>query len=196
MHGAPCLNTRRERFMTRRPILVAFVLSGLVAGCAEQPHEEVKSARDEEIEAAAKQREQTAEQSQEIKEEHAEDVYEERKEQAEGLPSETQQRVEAEAKMAEQHQIDRAKAMERLQKADARIAEARAKAANAHSVPLDLRTQINTAANQRDAAANDINKLQDVSPENWEAAMKRVDKQLDDLEMLVARALEKANSLQ
>lgn len=181
--------------MMTRPVMVTFLLSAFVVGCPEQPNEEVRSARDEEAEAAREQREKGAEKTQERTEDRAQDRYEDRKEQAENLPPASQDRAEAEAKMAQARQIYRSKAVERLQKADARIAEARAKVANARSVPLDVRTQIDTAAAQREATARELNQIQGVSGQDWDATTRRIDKQLDELESLVARALERANSL-
>ena len=149
----------------------------------------------EEAEASREVQEKSAEKTQERTEDRAEQRYEDRKEQAENLPPASQDRADAEAKMAQARQIYRSKAMERLQKADARIAEARAKAANARSVPLEVKTQIDTAAAQREVTARELNQIQSASPQDWEAVTKRVDKELDELESLVARALERSNSL-
>lgn len=181
--------------MMTRPVMVTFLLSAFVAGCPEQPNEEVRTARDEEVEAAREQREKSAEKTQERAEDRAEDRYEDRKEQADNLPPASQDRADAEARMAQERQIYRSKALERLQKADARIAEARAKAANARSVPLEVRTQIETAAAQREATARELNQIQTVSAQDWNATTQRIDKQLDELESLVARAQERANAL-
>jgi len=179
---------------TRFAMSVVFVAPlGLAAlsGCASdknkqldqaaaQQAEAARSAREGQIDQAAKQEKQTIEAN---------------KHSVENAPETTQQLAKAQANLVEERQKFQVDSQARLQKAQARLDEARTKMRIGRgNADVSAQNKLDETSRLAASAAQQIDHLPQVSNENWPAEKKRLDKQLTDIENGADDAKSKADS--
>ena len=181
-------NSRQSLFVLLLGCSVAFKGAALISGCASDPNKEANDAHNAELKSERKGRENAAEQRGDRREDFAE---QERKAQVQqGVGSEaTRDRQEADAKMIEARSKAKSKAMERLDKSDAKAAELKsivtrsgAKATTAAHDSLNLVDQ------QRQQAKISIDQLANSRDDAFEQMKSNTDTQLDTLEGYVKKA--------
>lgn len=160
----------------------------MLLGCASDPNKEANDAHNKELQSNREQNEQNAENRSDQRVKAAEAQQKSTTAGAVGT-DENKDRVEADAKMKEARDVARAKATERLDKADARTTELKSivsrKGAKATTKARD---SLGTVDQQRTVTKQAIDQLASTPGDNFDAAKKNVDSQLDTLEHLVDTA--------
>jgi hypothetical protein len=164
----------------------------LLAACAGDQSKKAQEATLNEAEAA---RTRTEAQIDDAKKQQVESI-EQNRPSTDMLPQESQQRAKAESAMIEDRQKFQVEAQARLQKAQARLDEARVKTqVMAGKTPASLTDQLNMTARMTSALSTDINRLPQVSPAGWDAEKQRIEARLDDVEKAADDAKSKADEL-
>jgi hypothetical protein len=167
------------------------LVAAALAGCASDPNKDVKEARTDEIEARRDAREDAAGAERRQAEAKAErdqgaaaaDADRRYGDSAKG------DRVEAESKMTEARKKYRAKAVERVQKLDARAAELRAKLEQAGTkATTEARDRVAAIRNQRELVGRETDQLGRINDDAWEGAVKSLNTRIDELEEVTKRA--------
>ncbi len=173
--------------MTRR-LLLAFVASTWVLACASNPAKGADDAHDAQLESERKQQQAHADDRSDARQNAAEAQREASEESATGSAA-TRDRVGADATMTEARALHRAKATERLEKADARATELRTLIAKAGGkASTSSRDAMKTVDTQRTMVVSEMDRLSRATTESWGPAKDGVDAQLDTLEGLVKKA--------
>ena len=177
----------RRATMTKRNLLAAALLSQLaLVACASDPKKNADDARNAELQDQRKTEEKSAERRADQKESAAEGQRMATENAATGS-SATQDRVEADAKLKQARDVYRANATERLEKADAKTREIKAKLNRAgNKAPTATRDSLKTLEAQRALVQTEMDKLPSTTNDNWEAAKSRIDAQLVTLETFVS----------
>ncbi len=106
-----------------------------------------------------------------------------------GATDATKSRVEADSKVIQSRAVYKAKATERLEKANARLSELKMLMKRAGPKASTMsRESIASLDTQKDATRRDIQALDQVPPDDWKRAEGHVDNQLDTLESYVNQA--------
>lgn len=172
--------------MTKRSVFILGTL--LLAACASDPNKAANDARDAELKAQRKQEQSAADNRSDQKQDRAEYDRKVTSGSAAG-PEATQERVTADAKLGEARTVARAKATERLEKADARSNELRAIVNRAGAkATTQSRDALQTADNQRVAAKMSIDQIATVPDDKLKQAEDYAEHQLDTYEAYVKRA--------
>ena len=165
-----------------------FSLFALTAACGGDPNRQVNEARDNELKAQREANERAADRRADQRVDAAEKQRDATEANAVG-PSATKDRVAADAKMKETRDVYRAKATERLEKADAKTAELKGRLDRAGAkAPTATRDSLTTIATQRSIVTRELGQLPQVRDDDFKQASKGVDDQLDTLETLVKKA--------
>lgn len=181
--------------MIKSSLLITVAVAALAIGCASDPNKDLKTAKNGEAEAIRGQDVDNAKADRKATTAEAQAATAGKEDGAKDLHPANEKVVSAQAGMDEARTVYRAKAVERMQKADARIKEAKAKVENTKSAPADIRSRIATTSAQRDQVNTEIEGLQKIGDHDWETAKKHLDQRLDELDKLVADVKERANKL-
>lgn len=172
----------------QRPLLAAGFLSVFVFACASDPNKQADDAHNAELKSERKQEQQNADNRSESRVNAAEVQRDNTEAKATGT-SATKDRINADAKLTEARAIYRAKATERLEKADAKTAELKALVDKAGAKATTAsRDSLKTVETHRTTVTGDLAQLPQVPNENWEGAKTSLDGKLDSLEALVKKA--------
>jgi hypothetical protein len=181
--------------MKPKMMISLLVAVPLAVGCASDPNKKAKQAQAEEAEAIRAQSEKRIEETKEQTVSGAENRTDQMRERADNFPAGTEQRAKAQADFVEERQKFRADAQARLQKADARLEEARRKLQiGAGRVPTTTALDsVSRAATARDRLAVTLNGMPQVSNDQWGSTKKQMEADLDQLETLVDDATSQAD---
>jgi hypothetical protein len=182
-HGA-----RKTQAMTNRSLLLSALLSTALFACASNPNKDAEDAHDAQLKSERKQQENAADNRSDARVTAAEVKQENTAASATGTPA-MQKSTAADAKMTEARSVARAKATERLEKADARSKELKALVDKAGpKAPTSARDSLQTVATQRSMVANELGRLPTVTDDQFDNAKNNLSLQLDTLENLVKKA--------
>lgn len=174
--------------MTTHGLLIAGLISLSIVGCASDPNKEAQDARDAQLSSERKQSQSNADDRSDTRVKAAEMQRENTDATATGS-SATKDRTSADAKLTEARAIHRAKANERLEKADARMNELKALAdKGGGKTSTAARDALKTVDTQRTTVTRELEQLPRVGDENWDQAKKSVDSQLQTLEDLIKKS--------
>jgi hypothetical protein len=173
---------------TKRILLLGLLPLSLVMGCASDPNKEANDAHSAELKSERKQVQETADQRADQRVNHAEVVRENTAATATGTAA-SKDSTEADAKLTEARTVHRAKATERLEKADAKTSELKQLIDRAGAkATTSSRDSLQTVNTQRSMVTKELDQLPRVENDNWQNAKARLDGQLDTLEGLVKKA--------
>ncbi len=159
-----------------------------VVACGGDPAKEANDAHNAELSSASKDQQAAADRKSDRREESAEAQRDTTTANATGS-SATKDRIGADAKMKEVRDVSRAKATERLEKADARANELKAIVKRAGpKATTASRDSLVTVDTQRAMVKQSIDQLAAVTNDDWERAKSNTDSQLDTLDGLVKKA--------
>lgn len=174
--------------MTNRSLLVSALLSTALFACASDPNKQAVDAHEAELKSERKQQENAADNRSDARVTAAEVKQENTTSSATGTPA-MQKSTSADAKMTEARTVARAKATERLDKADARTAELKALVDKAGpKAPTSAHDALKTVATQRGMVTNELGRLPTVTDDQFDNAKNNLSTQLDTLEGLVKKA--------
>ena len=175
---------------TKRLVLVGILplCFSLVSGCASDPNKEANDAHTAELKSERKQVQATADQRADQRVANAEVIRENTAATATGTTA-SKDSTEADAKLTEARTVYRAKATERLEKADAKTSELKQLVDRAGAkATTSSRDSLQTVNTQRAMVTKQIDQLPRVENDNWQNAKARLDAELDTLEGLVKKA--------
>lgn len=179
--------------MTNRTLLPLLLLASLSVGCASDPAKAANDAHNAELRSDRNQTQAAADDRSDQREGSAEARRETTTANATGS-SAAKERVGADAKMQEARDVSRVKAMERLEKVDARTTELKAivnrVGAKATTASRDSLATVDT---QRALVKQGIDRLASVPNDDWEHAKSNADSQLTTLEGLVKKAADEVD---
>ena len=174
--------------VTSKTSFLAFALVGLIAACSSDPNKKADDAHDAEIKANSKAEQDRAEDRKDANVKAAEKAQDGTAAPT-GASSATQNRVEADSKVVEARRVYKAKATERLEKADARSNEMKGLLDRAGGkASLQARESVATVDRQRGAVRRDIDGLDQVPADAWKDATTHCDADLDTLDGYVKQA--------
>ncbi len=174
--------------MTNRSLLLSALLSTAIFACGSDPNKQAEDAHDSQLKSERKQQENAADNRSDARVNAAEVQKDQTTANASGTPA-MKKTTAADAKMTEARQVARAKATERLEKVDARIGELKALVDKAGAkAPTSARDSLQTVMTQRSMVTNELDKLPNVSDDQFGNATKNLDLQLDTLDGLVKKA--------
>jgi hypothetical protein len=175
--------------MTNRCLLLLLlgVLPSAALACASDPNKEANDAHNAELKSERNEKQAAADDKSDRREATAGAQRDMTTANATGSPA-NKDKIGADAKMKEARDVSRAKATERLEKADARTTELKAivKRSGAKATTAS-RDSLNTVDTQRALAKQSIDQLASASNDDWERAKSNTDAQLDTLEGLVKK---------
>lgn len=171
-----------------RSLLLSALLSTALFACASDPAKKADDAHDEQLKTERKQQENAADQRSDTRVNAADMQKDQTTANATGT-SAMKKTTAADAKMTEARQVARAKATERLEKVDARMVELKALVDKAGAkAPTSARDSLQTVTTQRSMVTNELDRLPNVTDDQFGGAKDNLDKQLDALEGLVKKA--------
>lgn len=175
--------------MTKRPLLLAATLlsvSAFAFACASDPNKAANDAHEAQLKS---QRENAQSRAEDRSDGRVDAAEADRKATEANTPAATKDVTSADAKLTEARAVYRAKAMERLDKADARINELKALVSKAGAkATTSSRDSLTTVDTQDAMVRRAIGQLPTVTNDNWSKATETLDGQLDTLEGLVKKA--------
>ncbi len=185
-HGARfALGTMMKRTSL---LLGLFSVTSLLVACASDPAKEANDAHNAELKSDRKAQQAAADDKSDRRQDSAEAQKDSTSANAQGGDA-SRKTVAADAKMKEAREVARAKATERLEKADARTSELRTivtkAGGKATTASHDALTTVDT---QRKAAKMSIDQLAQVPDDGFESAKSNTNSQLDTLEGYVKNA--------
>ena len=156
--------------------------------CGADPNKQANDAHNVELTSERKQLEASADDRSDKRVDAAASQRNSTEANATGSPA-SKDRIAADAKLTEARAVYRAKATERLEKADARTAELKALVDKAGGkASTASRDALKTVETQRATVAREIDQLPNVANENWGQVKDATDTKLDALEGLVKKA--------
>ena len=163
--------------------------------CASDPNKNANDAHEAELKAERKTVQNTADERSDQRVAAAEQQSDTTKANA-GGSSASKDRAGADAKMIESRDVYRAKATERLEKADAKTAELKALVERAGGkAPTSTRDSLTTVATQRSLVTRELDQLPRISNDDFGKAKTSLDTQLDNLEGLVKQAAKEVDKI-
>jgi hypothetical protein len=176
---------RRAAGMTTKRLLGAGLFSIALFACAGDPNKQANDAHDAELKSERKQTQNNAEKRSDNRVDAAEAQRDTTDANASGT-SARKNSVQADSKMTEARTVYRAKATERLEKADARTAELTALVEKAGAkATTSSRDALKTVETQRGLVTRELDQLPQQSDDDFKQAQTSLDTQLDNLEGLV-----------
>ncbi len=173
--------------------LLGSLLVSAVCACASDPNKNAQDAYHAELTENRKQEQAAADEHSEAKLKAA-DVRQANATPPEGATDATKWRVEADAKVVHERAVVKAKATERLEKANARLNELKNIVSRAGPKATTMsRESIATVDTQKAATKRDIDNLDQVRPDDWKRAEGNLDTQLDTLESYVQQAVKEVD---
>ncbi len=176
--------------MMKRTSLFLALLSAtsLVVACAADPAKDVNDAHNAELKSDRKAQQSVADDKSDRRQDSAEAQKDSTTANAQGGDA-SKNLVAAESKMKEAREVARAKATERLEKADARTSELRTIVTKSGGKATTAsRDALAAVDSQRKAAKMSIDQLAQVSDDGFETAKSNSNSQLDTLEGYVKNA--------
>ena len=171
-----------------RSLLLSALFSTALFACASDPAKKADDAHDEQLKSERKMQENAADNRSEARVNAADVQKDQTTANAAGTPA-MKKTTAADAKMTEARQVARAKGTERLEKLDARMTELKGLVDKAGAkAPTSARDSLQTAATQRGIVANELDRLPNVTEDQFSNAKDNLDKQLDTLDGLVKKA--------
>jgi len=174
----------------RSPALALSIVisASLLGACASDPNKQANDAHDAELASQRKATQERADDRSDTRVRAAEVQRDDTAASASG-PSATRDRTAADANLTEARAVYRAKATERLEKIDARIAELKALVAKAGAKATTAsHDALRTVDSQRPMVTGQLDKLPHVANDDWKSAKESLDAQLDTLEGLTKKA--------
>jgi hypothetical protein len=176
---------------TQRILLGGFPLSLLtcaLVACAADPNKQANDAHAADLKSERNQQEDRAENRSDQRVAAAEVLREKTEANATGTEA-RQESVEADAKLTEARTSYRAKATERLEKADAKTSELKQLIDRAGAkATTSSRDRLHTVETQRSMVTKELDQLPRIANDNFQQAKTSLDTQLDILEGLVKKA--------
>jgi len=174
--------------MMKRSLLLLGALSLAAFACSSDPNKAANDAHDAELKSQRKDQQAASDNRSDQAQNQAE--YDRKTTSASAVgPDATQNRVTADAKLVEAREVARVKAVERLEKADAKANELRMVVNRAGAkATTQSRDSLKTVDSQRIAAKMSIDQLANAAGENLKQAEAYADSQLDTYEAYVKRA--------
>lgn len=178
----------RTDMTTKALVLGAGLFSLTLFACAGDPNKQANDAHSAELTSDRKQLQNTADDRSDARVKAAEVQRDTTEANATGSAAK-QDRIGADAKLTEARTVYRAKATERLEKADARTAELKALIEKAGGkASTASRDALKTVATQRSLVTRELDNLPTIADDDFKAATTSLDTQLDNLEGLVKKA--------
>ncbi len=169
------------------PLITSLLITALCA-CASDPNKNAQDAYHAELKDNRQQQQSAMSDQTDAKLKSAEARQENTTAPA-GATDATKTRVEADSKVTQQRAVYKAKATERVEKADARLTELKMIVTRAGGKATTVsRESIATSDTQRDAAKRDIDALDRVAADDWKRAETQIETQLETLESYVKLA--------
>jgi hypothetical protein len=186
--------------MSTRGVFFAGLPLSLVAcafvACASDPNKQANDAHAADLQQQRVQQEERAADRREQRVAAAEVLRENTAADAGGGTEERADAVEADAKVVEARSSFRAKAAERLEKADARTLELKQLVDRAGAkATTSSRDRLRTVDTQRSMVTKELEQLPRVPNESWPQAKSSLDSQLDTLEGLVKKAADEVGKI-